>query len=420
MFCFRNNITVLYLGFLVTTLYSQEYSLKFLGSGSDESPDIDRVVIPLDNPAKPVDVGFDFTIEFWLKALPGQNTASSCNPNEWYFGNIVIDRDVFDAGDHGDYGIVICNRRIVAGVQKGNLAHGGVIGNTIVDDGQWHHIAITRQASSGGVWLYVDGVLDASDVSSPSTGDVSYRDGRQTSWEDDPTLVFGAEKHDYPGSLYFKGKLDEIRISNIIRYTTNFSPPTAPFIPDTNTFGLYHFNEGGGMIVLDSSGASGGPSHGNILYGGSPVGPQWSYDSPFNHVFEVTNTLDSGSGSLRQLVQDVPSGSTIVFAPHLQNQQIILQSPITIHQGITIQDLNNNQINIEINGQGPIFNILSTNEVVLHSLQLNAGNGLDGRAILNQGVLVLQNVQINDMNAGSGNSIFNLGTLDVRGLIIID
>ncbi|MBK8052712.1 MAG: hypothetical protein IPK35_05395 [Saprospiraceae bacterium] len=46
-----------------------------------------------------------------------------------------------------------------------------MVGNTIVDDGVWHHIAVTRQASSGGVWLYIDGIADASSRSSLSTGD---------------------------------------------------------------------------------------------------------------------------------------------------------------------------------------------------------------------------------------------------------
>lgn len=128
-----------------------------------------------------------------MKAKSGDNNANGCNPNEWYFGNVIIDRDVFGDGDYGDYGIVLCNRRIVVGVQRSNLAHGGVVGNTIVDDAQWHHIAVTRQASSGGVWLYVDGILDASSNSSASSGNISYRNGRSTIYPDDPTLVFGAE-----------------------------------------------------------------------------------------------------------------------------------------------------------------------------------------------------------------------------------
>jgi len=391
------------------------YSLKFLASGSDNTPDIDRVKIPLDAPARPIDVGGNFTIEFWMKAQPGDNSAQACQPSSWYFGNVVIDRDVFDDGDYGDYGIVICDRRIVVGVQRGNLAHGGVVGNTIVDDGNWHHIAVTRNSITGGVTLYVDGVLDALSAASDSDQDISYRDGRNTSYPDDPTLVFGAEKHDYPGSLYFKGKLDEFRLSNFIRYPGNFTAPTQALESDANTVALYHFDEGSGGVLNDFSEASGGPSNGNILYGGNPVGPQWSYDTPNQDYLEVTATGNSGTGSLRQVIADANPGSIIVFAPHLNNQTIYLNSPIIINKALIIMDLNANKINIQANGTGPVFSIASTGNVVLKSLKIISGNGTSGRMVNNQGNVILRDVQVTDINPGSGNCILNTGTVQFQG-----
>ena len=56
-----------------------------------------------------------------------------------------------------------------------------------------------------------------------------------------------------------------MRISNVARYASNF---TLPFAPDANTVGLYHFDEGSGIVVQDSSGAAGGPSHGQRWVGG--------------------------------------------------------------------------------------------------------------------------------------------------------
>jgi hypothetical protein len=258
---------------------AQEYSLRFYGHGPN---DIDRVKIPIDNPHRPVDVTHNFTIEFWMRALPGENTANTCAANQWYYANIMIDRDIFGDGDYGDYGIALGDRRIVVGVQVGNNTTTGVCGNTIVDDGIWRHIAITRNASDGRVRLFVNGVLDATSPTSPNTGNISYRDGRYTAYPNsDPFLVLGAEKHDYPGSLYYSGWLDEMRISNIIRYTSNFTPPSAPFTTDANTVGLYHFNEGSGTTLTDVSGASGGPSNGTLMIGGNPPGPAWSTSSPF-------------------------------------------------------------------------------------------------------------------------------------------
>jgi|JI7StandDraft_1071085.scaffolds.fasta_scaffold68841_2 hypothetical protein len=401
--------------------HSQEYSLQFLASGSSNNPDIDRVVIPLGNPGKPVNVALDFTIEFWMKAKSGDNNANGCNPNEWYFGNVIIDRDVFGDGDYGDYGIVLCNHRIVVGVQRSNLMHGGVVGNTIVDDGIWHHIAVTRQASTGGVWLYIDGILDASSNTSPSTGDISYRVGRTTTYPDDPTLVFGAEKHDYPGSLYYKGKLDEFRLSNNIRYTTNFTPQSQPFDPDANTKALYHFNEGSGTILTDVSGASGGPSHGTILYGGSPSGPVWSYDSPFHPADEVTNTADAGDGSLRQIIIDAQSGSTIVFSPLLQNLTVNVNSPLIINKNLNIKDINIPSISVQANNVGQVFQVgTGASSVLMRSFMIKSGNGPNGRCIQNQGTLRLENMVLEDMSPGTGSCILNTGNLEIFGNVIVD
>ncbi len=258
---------------------AQEYSLRFYGHGPT---DIDRVKIPIDAPHRPADVSHNFTIEFWMRAQPGDNTATVCAADQWYYGNIIIDRDIFGGGDYGDYGIALGNRRIIVGVEVGNNGTTGVCGTTIVDDGNWHHIAVTRNASNGVVRLFVDGVVDATSSTSSNTGNISYRDGRPTSYpSSDPYLVLGAEKHDYPGSLYYKGWLDELRISNTIRYSANFTPPSSPFTTDANTMALYHFNEGTGTIVNDVSMATGGPSNGTLMVGGVPPGPAWSSMSPF-------------------------------------------------------------------------------------------------------------------------------------------
>lgn len=255
-----------------------DFSLRFYGTGRDG---VDRVIIPLDVPPRPVDVGDDFTIEFWLKALPGDNAAPACFPSEdnWIYGNVVIDRDVYFAGDYGDYGISLADGRVVFGVNNGSQGT-TLCGQTDVADGRWHHIAVTRSAVDGNLALFIDGRLDAR--GDGPTGDVSYRDGRATQYPADPFLVIGAEKHDagpeYPS---FRGWLDEVRISRIIRYRSAFTPPATPFTPDPDTVALYHFDEGAGITIRDSSGAPGGPSDGTLRVGGSPAGPVWSEETPW-------------------------------------------------------------------------------------------------------------------------------------------
>ncbi|MCU0434920.1 MAG: LamG domain-containing protein [Bacteroidia bacterium] len=256
-------------------LHAQNYCMRFYGHGTG---DIDRVKIALDAPQRPADIAFDFTIEFDLLAAASDNplgsNAAQGNNDDWTLGHVIIDRDIFGNGDYGDFGISLAGSRIAAGVNNGSSSY-TLIGNINVADQLWHHIAVTRNSATGQISLFVDGVADGS-ASGPA-GNISYRDGRSTSWPNDPYLVIGAEKHDYDNAVYpsFNGHIDELRFSTVIRYTGTFTPPLL-HTADSVTACLYHFDEGSGNVLLDASTAAGGPSPGDVRYGGSaPAGPVW-------------------------------------------------------------------------------------------------------------------------------------------------
>ena len=255
---------------------SPGFSLRFHGNGTG---DVDRVKVPIDPPV-PADVGAtDFTLEFWMKALDAENEngVGSCfeGGDNWITGNIVFDRDVYGAGDYGDYGVSLYEDGLAFGVAVGGSA-AGLCGDVPVDDGVWHHVAVTRAEADGTMRLFVDGSLD-SELLGPA-GDASYRDGRPGA-EDDPFLVIGAEKHDAgPAYPSYSGWVDEVRISSVVRYVGPFSRPSAQFDTDAQTAALYHFDEGGGDVVGDSAPA--GASDGVRMFGGSPPGPEWSTDTP--------------------------------------------------------------------------------------------------------------------------------------------
>ncbi|MCX7894676.1 MAG: LamG domain-containing protein, partial [Thermoanaerobaculum sp.] len=250
------------------------YSLRFYGTGTG---DIDRVKIPLTlgSSSLPVNVGGDFTVEFWIRFAPGQNSSGPCSGGEdtWIFGNIVFDRDIFGTPDYGDFGISLYGQRIAFGVHNGSTGL-TICGATPLSANTWHHVAVTR-ALAGQMRIFLNGILDGQ--GNGPAGNISYRAGRSTSWPNDPFLVIAAEKHDYDPGTYpsFSGWLDEVRISKTVRYTANFSPPTAPFTTDGATVGLYHFDEGSGTLVVDSSGAAGGPSNGVRRVGGPLNGPTY-------------------------------------------------------------------------------------------------------------------------------------------------
>ncbi|MFO1413375.1 MAG: PQQ-dependent sugar dehydrogenase [Burkholderiales bacterium] len=277
---------------LSQAVHGNGHSLRFFGTGSG---DVDRVKIRVDDPATtlpgpPVDVGAtDFTIEFWMQAAANDNRAPpiTCGENaNWKTGNIVLDRDRFNQSR--TFGISLAGGRVAFGVTSDTGSY-TLCGTAIVLDNAWHHIAVQRRRSDGTQWIFVDGVLDAQSLWFVTTGDVSYPDDGVPGnfcggpCSNDPFLVLGAEQHDTGAmSPSYNGYLDELRVSSRLRYTANFARPAAPFAPDPYTAALYHFDEGTGNTVYDTSGRRGGPSDGVRKPGGANIGPLWTTNTPFN------------------------------------------------------------------------------------------------------------------------------------------
>jgi len=113
---------------------------------------------------------------------------------------------------------------------------GPVAGTTYVEPGSWHHFALTYDSATSTLKAYLDGRLDYSNAA--VTGNVS---------------VSVQQYIGYSNSGYFYGYLDEYRISNNVRYTTDFTVPTSKFSTDANTLALYHFDDNTGQTLTDSS-----------------------------------------------------------------------------------------------------------------------------------------------------------------------
>lgn len=98
----------------------------------------------------------------------------------------------------------------------------------------WYHVALTRNLTS--CKLYVDGVEECSAT-------LGYSDNTNNN-------KFFVGWSGYTGQIPYNGHIDEFRISNTVRYTSNFTPSTTPFQNDSNTLLLLHCDGTDGSTVF--------------------------------------------------------------------------------------------------------------------------------------------------------------------------
>jgi len=114
--------------------------------------------------------------------------------------------------------------------------------------------------------IFVDGDLNQSSNWQGSYGNLP----------NDKPLNIGCRGNPETNNLnqFFLGRVEELRISDTLRYSGSFDVASLPFEADASTVALYHFEEGSGTQVMD---ASGNGHHGNWV--GTPL---WSPLSPLN------------------------------------------------------------------------------------------------------------------------------------------
>ncbi|MFZ5922351.1 MAG: choice-of-anchor Q domain-containing protein [Chloroflexota bacterium] len=131
----------------------------------------------------------------------------------------------------------------------------------------------------------------------------------------------------------------------------------------------------------------------------------------------VTNTNDSGPGSLRQTIVSVAPGDTITFDPSLSGQTILLNSVLIIYVSILTIDASDLDAPIQLSG-GDTTGILLVNAgqtITLDALEFVHGNFTgSGGAITNSGTLTIINSTFSNNTAvGNAGSIANDGTLTI-------
>jgi hypothetical protein len=110
---------------------------------------------------------------------------------------------------------------------------------TSVSTGVWYHVALTKSGSTLKMYQAGTALTSAVSFNTMTAAKTLFVAG---------TNYIGSWNN---SSNFFNGWLDEIRVSNNVRYTANFTAPTAPFVNDANTVLLIHANGTDGSTFFE-------------------------------------------------------------------------------------------------------------------------------------------------------------------------
>ncbi|HMM60231.1 MAG TPA: LamG domain-containing protein, partial [Candidatus Rifleibacterium sp.] len=137
----------------------------------------------------------DFTIACWVK------TTDSGSGIEQYNAAPILNAEGTPSQNDFSFGID----------SGGKLTYGDGNGSSdkntrtykTVNDGNWHHVAVTRTKADGTVKLYVDGIIERIDTCNSGN-----------SLDHKTDIYVGWAEHKSSGSKYLNGQIDDIRIYN--------------------------------------------------------------------------------------------------------------------------------------------------------------------------------------------------------------
>jgi len=201
---------------------------------------------------------------------------------------------------------------------------------------QWNHVAAIFDASAQQFTISINGILSSSPV--------SFTAGTFCS---DPTEQFTVGGYYFSNDGTFQGSIDEVRVSDNVRYSTNFTP-LKPFIPDGNTKGLWHFDESPGSTSFSDSSGNGNTLTG--LNGAQIIGPltitgasgnqvaldgSWSTGCKLDEDGDTENDVTTISGSSISLTGNIWSGvGTCSGSPDMT---ISFSGSFTLGDEVTVQ-----------------------------------------------------------------------------------
>jgi uncharacterized protein (TIGR02145 family) len=173
--------------------------------------------------------------------------------------------------------------------------------------GQWEHIAICFDDNANVFRYFKNGNLVSTEFRDINVNVSPY------------DLVIG---HELGTGNWFDGKLDNLRISNVSRYSGSFNP-SQTFVNDASVIAMYDFNEGSGNVAQDLSG------NGRVL---DLFNTNFSSDVPGGSSINQSAILWS-NGSQDQTIIVSPTETTTYSVTVTQgNQTCTSEVTITVNQ----------------------------------------------------------------------------------------
>jgi autotransporter-associated beta strand protein len=236
-----------------------------------------------------------FTVSMWIK------TTGNVGSGQWYNGMGLVDGEM--VGGAADWGCSILNSKFAFGVGAPDTT---IVSKRSVNDGLWHHLAATRDSSTGKVELYIDGALDTVAVAPTGarTAPVELRIGASRS----PVPVFFVGGMD--DLQFHAGVLNPAEVAELSSYPEPPPPPTGDIVKihplgDSITWGYTTAS------AADSPGGYREPLYRNLIVNGGPAveflgantsnpGPLLTRDNQPRHdgypqytITEISNNLDA-------------------------------------------------------------------------------------------------------------------------------
>ena len=200
-----------------------------------------------------------YTIEFWIKTTANAGWIMFNAANNTGF-RICIGNNGSTGGNNG---------KIELNEQVSN-ADDYTSSSSTVNDGQWHHVAISRP-SSGSPKIFIDGTHETTSGSS----------GRDISSNDDCWIG----RRQSGGGYALNAQLSNFRVTGAALYTSNFTPSTSPLTQTGDTKLLF--------CQSDTDALASTVTPGTISYTGGTVAA--SSDNPFSSAVSPYMRLDNTS-----------------------------------------------------------------------------------------------------------------------------